>query len=213
MIKAIVFDFDGVIVESVDIKTAAFAELFKKEGKAAVEKIVNYHLINTGVSRYEKFRYIYREILRKDLTDNELKELCDGFASLVVEAIIRAPYVKGGKEFLDAYAGCYECFVASATPQSEIEEIIKRRDMKRYFAGIFGAPKKKTDAVKDIIRSKGLSPEEVAYVGDAMSDYEAADNNHCHFVARINNNEPIFSAIDCVKIKDLSGLKEELDKL
>ncbi len=213
MIKAIIFDFDGVIAESVDIKTEAFMELFKKEGKAAVKKIVNHHLVNAGVSRYEKFRFIYREILNRDLTDNEFKKLCDRFASLVVEAVVRAPCVKGAKEFLDAYAGSYKCFVASATPQPEIEEIIEKRGMERYFAGIFGAPKMKTDAVKEIVRSNGLSPEEVAYVGDAMSDYEAAENNRCHFIARINNNEPIFSAIDCIKVKDLNGLKEELDKL
>ncbi len=32
MIKAIIFDFDGVIVESVDIKTKAFARLFEHGG-------------------------------------------------------------------------------------------------------------------------------------------------------------------------------------
>jgi len=42
-----------VLVESTDIKTKAFAELFKSEGKAVVKKIVNYHLMNEGVSRYE----------------------------------------------------------------------------------------------------------------------------------------------------------------
>lgn len=43
-----IFDFDGVIVESADIKTNAFAELFEREGKDAEEKVVEYHLKNAG---------------------------------------------------------------------------------------------------------------------------------------------------------------------
>lgn len=63
MINAILFDFDGVLVESVDVKTRAFADLFKDEEDEIVEKVVNYHLKNSGISRYDKFRYYYKEYL------------------------------------------------------------------------------------------------------------------------------------------------------
>ena len=59
MLKAILFDFDGVLVESVDIKTKAFAKLFENEGPEIVNKVVEYHLANGGVSRFKKFDYIY----------------------------------------------------------------------------------------------------------------------------------------------------------
>ena len=55
MIKAIIFDFDGVLVESLDIKTRAFAKLFGPEGPDMAKRVVDYHLQNGGVSRYEKF--------------------------------------------------------------------------------------------------------------------------------------------------------------
>ena len=58
-LKAIFFDFDGVLVESVDIKTRAFSKLFEREGEDVVKKVIDYHIDNGGVSRYEKFRYIY----------------------------------------------------------------------------------------------------------------------------------------------------------
>ena len=59
MIKAIVFDFDGVLAESANLKTRAFSDLFKGEDEETVRQIVAYHLKNAGVSRFEKFKIIY----------------------------------------------------------------------------------------------------------------------------------------------------------
>ena len=77
MIKAVIFDFDGVIVESVDIKTEAFARLFENEGDEVVRQVVAHHLKNCGVSRFEKFRHIYQKMLNRELSDRKFKELCD----------------------------------------------------------------------------------------------------------------------------------------
>lgn len=213
MIKAVVFDFDGVLVESVDIKTNAFARLFEGEGREIVKRVVDYHVRNTGVSRFEKFRYFYSVILKRDLTDEKFAELCDRFSELVVEEVVNAPYVKGAKEFLDAYDGAYRCCVASATPQKEIEEIIEKRGMNRYFDGVYGAPKKKSDAVKDIMARGRLSADEIVFIGDAMSDYEAASANGAYFIARIDGGGSVLAGIDCLKVKDLTGVKEILNRL
>ena len=56
-IHAIVFDFDGVLAESVDIKTRAFALLFRDEGEEVVRKVIDFHLKNGGVSRFEKIKF------------------------------------------------------------------------------------------------------------------------------------------------------------
>ena len=58
MINSIIFDFDGVILESVSVKTAAFRQLFSFAPEH-VDEIVQYHLDNGGMSRFDKFRYIY----------------------------------------------------------------------------------------------------------------------------------------------------------
>lgn len=212
MIKAIIFDFDGVLVESVDIKTNAFAILFEDEGEDIVKQVVDHHIKNTGVSRFDKFRYFYRALLKRDLTDERFAQLCDRFSKLVVEEVVNAPYVKGGKEFLDSYCGIYKCFIVSATPQPEIEDIIARRGMGRYFAEIFGAPHKKVDAVREITARYGYHAAEVAYVGDALSDYEAAAINRIRFIARVNGDGSVFKDIDCVKVPDMVKLKKALDQ-
>jgi len=213
MIKVVIFDFDGVIVESVDIKTRAFAELFRKEGSNIVKKVVDYHLVNAGVSRYEKFRYIYRQILKRDLSEDEFKELCDRFTVLVTQAVVEAPYVKGAKDFLRKHAAKYRFFMVSATPQKEIEEIAGKRNITHFFETIYGAPTKKTSAVEDMLRREAVNSQNAVYVGDAMSDYDAAKNNHVDFIARIDKNESMFSNIDCLKIKDLTYLEGAIEKL
>lgn len=206
MIKAIFFDFDGVIVESFDIKTNAFARLFAHEGGDVVRRIVDYHLNNGGISRFEKFRYIYNEILKRPLDDVEFQELCNKFANYVLESVITAPYVKGAIEFLQNHASEYKCFVVSGTPQKEIEEIIQRRDIRKFFRGIYGAPIKKSDAVRDILVKEEIESINAVYIGDAMNDYIAANDNSVRFIARINNNEFIFCDVDCLKVRDLMSL-------
>jgi HAD superfamily hydrolase (TIGR01549 family) len=206
MIKAVFFDFDGVIVESVDIKTRAFGKLFEAEGDDIASRVVEYHLKNTGVSRLDKFRYIYKEMLKRPLGEEEFKSLCDRFAAMVTDLVIEAPYVEGAKEFLEKNASAYSCYVVSATPQDEIEVIIKRKGIAGLFRAIYGAPIKKEDAVRQILKKDNIDPVSAVYVGDAMSDYAAANNNSVSFIARICDKMAIFDNVDCVKVKDLKCL-------
>ena len=211
MIKVLIFDFDGVIVESVDIKTNAFAKLFESEGSEIVEKVEDYHRAHTGVSRYDKFRYIYRNFLRRELTDATFEELCMKFSKLVVDDVVGAPYVPGAREFLENSFRRYRCVVSSATPQSEIEEIVEKRNMRRYFAALYGAPEEKKRIVQKALSVYRATPRETVSIGDALSDYEAASSNGVRFIARVTESTPQFEDIDCVKVKDLTGLQSVLE--
>ena len=50
--EILIFDFDGVICDSVNIKTQAFIELYKNYGSKIQEQVREYHLINSGISRF-----------------------------------------------------------------------------------------------------------------------------------------------------------------
>ena len=99
-IRAIAFDFDGVLAESVDIKTRAYALLFKGEGDQSIRQIVDFHLKNGGISRFEKIKKIYNDILNRPLSETHYHELCVQFSNLVVEEVVLAPWVNGAEEFL-----------------------------------------------------------------------------------------------------------------
>ena len=89
-IKAIVFDFDGVIKDSVDIKTDAFRELYKQYGDDIVKKVIEHHHKNGGVSRFKKIEYYHKEYLRLPLKGNQIDEIASKFSNIVLNKVIKS---------------------------------------------------------------------------------------------------------------------------
>ena len=109
MIKGIIFDFDGVIAESVNVKTEAFAKMYNQYGNEVVKKVVTHHLSHGGISRFEKFKFYHKEYFGIELTNQQLQELANQFSELVVQKVIAAPYVPGALEFIQNNYKYYEC--------------------------------------------------------------------------------------------------------
>ncbi len=183
--KAIVFDFDGVIVESVDVKRDAFEKLFLKYPEK-VEEIVGYHMEHGGVSRFKKFDYIYENILKEELTPEKKEWLGDKFTEYSFQAVVDAPFVKGAKEFLEDNLDEYLFFVATGTPQDEIDKVVRKRDLEKYFKGIYGSPATKSEIVLLIMEKFNLDREDIIFVGDAITDYTEAGKVDVQFVGRVH---------------------------
>lgn len=213
IIKTVVFDFDGVLAESVDVKTAAFAKLFEHEGEDIVKKVVEYHIEHGGISRFEKFRYYYKELLCKELTSEKERELGRRFSSLVVEEVINAEMVEGAQEALDELVGKYPLFVASGTPEDELVQIISKRGLQRYFKGVYGAPTTKDMILRRIMEERGLEPNQVVMVGDAMTDYSAAVATGTWFIGRSRPGEGFFDDKDVPVLPDLKGLNSVISEI
>ena len=208
MIKAVIFDFDGVLVESVDVKTRAFARMFGDEGEDVVQKVVDYHLTNGGVSRVRKFEYYYEVILKRSLSEEKLRELCNIFSRLVVDEVINSPYVKGAKEFLDIVHSKINLYVASGTPEEELIEIVRYRKMGKYFNGVFGSPMQKGDIARMILNQNGYNTDEVVFIGDSITDLKGAQDSGVRFIGRVADTEDTsFAGMDIKVVKDLSGLE------
>ncbi|MFH1310132.1 MAG: HAD hydrolase-like protein [Candidatus Omnitrophota bacterium] len=213
MIKAVIFDFDGVILESADIKTEAFRELFSKYPEK-IEKIVEYHLLNAGISRYVKFRYFYENILGRSLSKEKELKLGDAFSKIVLEKVLSAPFVKGALEFLTEPNFCYNFFIASGTPEEELHSILRERNIDKCFKEAHGSPKTKPDVINDILHRYNLVNSEAVYVGDAESDRKAAEETRVFFIERkADLKSRVEERDDCFKIKDLSNLRETLEKI
>ena len=209
MIRAIIFDFDGVILDSVDIKTKAFARLFEEHGPEVVEQVVADHLAQCGISRFRKFAHIYENILHRPMPDGESERLGEKFSALVFDEVVKAAWSPGAVEFLREHHTRYQCFVASGTPEDELVRIVRLRDLERYFAGVFGTPATKEEITRRIFAEQGLKSSEALFVGDALTDFNAAKACDVRFIGITSGSSDPFPPGTKV-LPDLRGLADLL---
>jgi phosphoglycolate phosphatase-like HAD superfamily hydrolase len=207
MIKVIIFDFDGVLVESVDVKTRAFAKLFEEYGPDVVKEVTDYHITNGGVSRFEKIKYYYSHILKKPLDKSRLDKLCNQFASIVIEQVVSAPPVEGADLFLSQNYKNLDFYIVSGTPQDEIRTILKRRQMDCYFKGVYGSPAEKHFLIRDILDNIKIERRLALFVGDTMTDYNAALANEVNFIGRVAPGDVSLFPSGTRLITDLTSLE------
>jgi len=181
--QAFFFDFDGVLADSVEVKTRAFARLFEPFGIEIQARVVDHHRKNGGMTRKGKFRHYYAEFLKKPLDDTEMERLCNTFSSLVVNEVVACPEIPGAKEFLDKWHRKLPCFVVSATPDEEILNIVEQRGLRGYFLEILGSSLSKQGNLETLLKKYDLQPGKCMFFGDAESDYRAAKACNVKFVA------------------------------
>lgn len=173
--EAIIFDLDGVILDTVDIKTQGFVKLFEQYGPEIVKQVVDYHIKNGGVSRSEKFRYYYTHLLHKTLTKEKLDELCTLYSALTLKPSLEAPWIKGVQEFLETYYKDNKFYIVSGVSTNDLQLIVKKRKMQKYFVDIFGSPPGKEIILKNIIDGNYYNRSKLLYIGDSLSDLDVAD--------------------------------------
>lgn len=189
-LQAVFWDFDGVILDSVHVKTKAFVRMFSKYGKEVEQAVLEYHLSNGGISRFEKFRHYYNNLLNRPISDIELKELGDEFSTLVMEEVLNASFIPGALATLDKLlVRGIPAFVVSGTPEEEVRHIVKERNLSQYFVEVYGSPRKKVEIITDILTRKAYDASRCVFLGDAMTDYEAARESGVNFVGIINDQE------------------------
>ena len=119
-LACIVFDCDGVILDSVPTKTRAFARLAEPYGAEARDRFVMYHMTHGGVSRYRKFAWFFSEILGREITPQESEEWGKRFASYSLEEVKRCPLIPGVEKALTDWEGKLPMCVCSGSPTEEL---------------------------------------------------------------------------------------------
>ena len=198
----IFFDFDGVILESLEVKGWAFGKLFEQYPDY-VDEIVAFHHANGGMSRFDKFRHIHRHILNLPLSDPEFNDLCQKFSELSFSKVLRCEFVPGVLNFLDHHYKNTRMYVVSGTPHEEIIEIVKQKKLGHYFNGVYGSPTPKEYWVRSILDGEGFDVKKSLFIGDAMSEVQAAAVTNIAFAARIIDGKDIFEGKNVlIKFKD-----------
>ncbi len=210
MLKGIIFDFDGVIAESVEVKTEAFAALYKPYGNEIVEKVVEHNNANGGISRFEKFKLYHKLYLDTDLTDSDIERMSDKFSFLVVNKVISSPYAPGVMDFIKKASEKYKLFISTGTPTEEIKTILKGRGIQNYFINVYGSPQRKDYHIKQIMKNYNFNHEQLLFFGDSDCDLNAAKSMKVKFILRLHNfNKKYYPQYNGKTIEDFFNLEIE----
>jgi len=179
--QTLVFDCDGVVLNSNKVKTQAFYEATKYYGHEPAQALVDYHVANGGISRYLKFEYFLKEILQTDIEESELQYLLNYFANAVKQGLMKCQ-VAAGLDELKEKTRHANWLIVSGGDQAELREVFKARGMLDLFnGGIFGSPDDKDKILAREKLSKNID-ENALFLGDSKYDFLAASKAGLDFV-------------------------------
>jgi phosphoglycolate phosphatase-like HAD superfamily hydrolase len=182
-VRAIILDFDGVVLESNELKTAAFAAVFARFPEHEAEMMA-FHHAHVSASRYDKFRHLVTDKLGKPANDPLVDDLAAAFSQEMRGRLDACAWVPGAESFVRRVAKSVPAYVASMTPQQELEAALARRGIADLFTGVYGCPPWAKDrALADIVDQLG-GAHGVVFVGDSAGDQRAARTTGVEFLAR-----------------------------
>lgn len=204
-IKTIVFDWDGTIVDSNELKRLAWIEVFPPHTKP-------YFLIQKPTP--DLYTSTRSQILRSIFAKSGVLELNEEafvakyskiYGDIVEKGILQNGFLSGTKEVLENLYNKMPLYVNSATPETALLRIVKKIGANKYFKKVYGRSLAqenytqydlKVENLRDIAKKENLSPREIIMVGDAESDEKAAKIFGCRF----------FKVDDSINLKDIEKI-------
>ena len=182
MIKGVVFDFDGTLVDSNKIKINTFYEVTKDI--IGAEVVLNKILSSPEAGdRYSIFNALTKEFIFLHNIVLDAEKLSEKYTELCEYKISLAPEINGAFRALKELRSLgISIFISSATPEFTLKKIIKIRGWESFFDMVLGSPNNKLEHLQTILKENNFSKLEVMYVGDSEVDQNASLLAGCKFV-------------------------------
>lgn len=198
----VVLDLDGVILKTNLIKYRAMLSLFA-DYREQQESISAYILAQGGVPRRAKLFGLLHDLLGMEPSPALLEDYLERYGHALEHELALAPIVEGIDGFLQ-HAG-YTFYVSSSVPEPEVYNQLQRRALLTYFAGIYGATTPKATALQTI---RTANPgRALVFFGDAVGDWEAAQEAHVAFIAVVNERDN-FGDEPVVKLSSFTNMPQ-----
>lgn len=171
----LVFDCDGVVLNSNKVKTEAFHLATLPYGEAAAQAMVDYHVANGGVSRYRKFAYFLEQIApaHAEQQGPDLEALLLAYAGHVREGLLNCAMAPG-LETLRQQTPNVRWLIVSGGDQAELRDVFTSRGIAEWFdGGVFGSPDTKDQILARELTSGNIQ-QPALFLGDSKYDYQAA---------------------------------------
>lgn len=187
--RNILWDFDGVILDSMDIRSEGFREVLRSFPQSQVEELVAYHQKNGGLSRYVKFRYFFEKIRGEEVGEEKVQELATRYSAIMRKSLTSSErLIPDVLSFIQQNFEQFRMHIVSGSDGQELRFLCKELHIDSYFKTIEGSPTPKIELVHEIIQRNVYKEEETCLIGDSVNDLEAAEKNGIMFFG-FNNAE------------------------
>tara|TARA_Y100000816_G_scaffold269835_1_gene233092 strand:- start:508 stop:1125 length:618 start_codon:yes stop_codon:yes gene_type:complete len=184
----ILWDFDGVILDSMAVRDWGFRKIFRHYSSEKVEDLIKFHRENGGKSRYVKIRYFYENILFKTISEEKINEYSSLFSELMKKKLIdKKNLIHDSVHYIDKYKSKYNFHIVSGSDQEELRYLSKRLNISNYFVSIHGSPTPKEVLIDKLIKKFEYKIDETCLIGDSINDLEAAYANKIKFYGYNNH--------------------------
>jgi len=181
--KTIVFDCDGVVLDSNKTKVRAYYEVAKRNGGTdeQAQALADHHVRKGSFPRNGKIAWYFEEILKQPATPKAMQPYLDTFEIVLDKALMECEVAPGLME-LKTRTPQARWMLLSGGDQKELRTIFARRNLADLFeAGIFGGPDiKETVLARE--KENGNIQMPALFVGDSKYDYQAATGAGLGFV-------------------------------
>ncbi|RVU34743.1 HAD family hydrolase [Hwanghaeella grinnelliae] len=209
-VDVVIFDFDGVVVDSVELKVDAFRDMYRDHGAEVMNAVEAYTRYHGGMSRMKKFAYFEAELIGRPVDQTRIDALCAAYSALVEEKVCTCPLIEGAEAFLERFSGRIPFYVISGTPEAELNRIAERRGVSKYFRRLRGSPMSKEEGIEEFLADGPFSRDRAVMIGDAITDYDAAVATGIGFVGIAPPDIPHFFPDGTRIIPNLVPLAREI---
>jgi phosphoglycolate phosphatase-like HAD superfamily hydrolase len=217
MIRCLVFDFDGVLVDSNTVKRDAYFRVFAPLGntREVVEECLT---ARPDANRYQVIGCILHRLEGDGLlgsgscTTELIVHYAEQYNDICEAYTVTCPEIPGVSECLPRLAQHYALYINSATPEEPLRRVVHKRQWNCYFHGVVGSPRTKIENLAWILQRENVEGSRVIFVGDRQWDLIAARACGCHFVG-IRSAYNHFDVQDLVILDDLRGLEKVIRQM
>lgn len=223
--KSIIFDFDGTLVDSLEVKYRARFEVFAQES-VEVRNIAAQRIPELkGKLRSEIMRAVleqaYPHFSVVEL-EQKVQEYVYAYDVLVEDRIVEQGLFPGVKELLQHLSRENQLFLNSGTPERALRSLTQRLNIDRYFFGIYGtdpycaegAQATKIKNMEKIKEKERVDSSDLIVIGDGIEDVESARAHGCVFIGVVSDRNawadspqsfPIVKRIDQIQDIQIDG--------
>jgi HAD superfamily hydrolase (TIGR01549 family) len=164
------------------VRDRGFELVLASYPRQEIERLLNYHRQNGGLSRYVKFRYFFEVIRKEGISENEVMQLAEQFTKVMRSELVNQNLlIQDAIGFVRAKFQNYKMHVVSGSDQNELRYLCHELRLDRYFFSIHGSPVAKKEIIKELLTACKYDAQDVVLIGDSVNDFEAAEHNGIDF--------------------------------